>query len=260
MTNSSDAGTKLAAGAKLNNLVVGDSTKLVLGGATSAATATLGDGASLHFDGGSLDVAGSLTLNALSIDLSKYTTDQEIHPLISAGTLSLGEGVNLSSLGGKVGNYTATVAQSGNTITLSLKLEDVTSTDWSLVGKPSYDPANNMLTLNVGADLLDYDFTNNGAIIIPGIDDAMMKDILGLNGLPADGMVGITLVGGDGESVPSTADQMIGFQGKDGVSTYFGENVDGNWVYQVAYIPEPASATLGLAALMMLCARRRRKA
>ena len=214
----------------------------------------------LKLSGGSLDVTGSLTLNALSIDLSKYSTDQEIHTLISAGTLSLGEDVNLSSLGGNVGNYTATVAQSGNTITLSLKLEDVTSTDWSLVGKPSYDPANNMLTLNVGADLLDYDFTNNGAIIIPGIDDAMMKDILGLSGLPADGMVGITLVGGDGESVTAEADQQIGFQGKDGVSTYFGENVDGNWVYQVAYIPEPASATLGLAALMMLCARRRRKA
>lgn len=212
----------------------------------------------LTLSGGTLDVTGTLTLNALSIDLSKYSTDQEIHTLISAGTLSLGEGVNLSSLGGNVGNYTATVAQSGNTITLSLKLEDVTSTDWSLVGTPSYDTASNMLTLNVGADLLNYDFTNNGAIIIPGIDDAMMKDILGLSGLPADGMVGITLVGGDGQSVTATADQQIGFQGKDGI--YYGEQVCSAWQYQVAYIPEPTTATLSLLALAGLAARRRRKA
>ena len=46
-------------------------------------------------------------------------------------------------------------------------------------------------------------------------------------------------------------------------------NLDTRYDYNLAYvggmvslavIPEPASATLGLAALMMLCSRRRRKA
>jgi hypothetical protein len=116
-----------------------------------------------------------------------------------------------------------------------------------------------MLTLTVNADLLGYDFTENGAIIIPGIDGDIMKDILSLTNLPEDGMVGITLQGIDGETLSASADGQIGFLGKDGVSVYYGENVGGAWQYQVNFIPEPTTATLSLLALAGLAARRRRK-
>ena len=40
---------------------------------------------------------------------------------------------------------------------------------------------------------------------------------------------------------------------------YWGEMVGSQLMYNMERIPEPASATLSLAALMMLCARRRRQ-
>ena len=208
----------------------------------------------LTLSGGTLDVTGSLTLNALSLDLSKYSTDQETYTLISAGTLQLGAGVDLATLGGEVNGYTATVSQSDNSVTLSFAEivapgGSITTTVLSQGGF-----ADGMLTLNVDGNL-----TDAAQVFITGISDSIMAEILGLSGLPEDGMVGITLQGAEGGTFTATADEMIGFQGKDG-GIYFGEMVGSNWQYQVAYIPEPASATLGLAALMVLAARRRRKA
>ena len=208
--------------------------------------------------GTTLTAEGSLTIGALNLDLSKYTDMEQTYTLIS--TTGTDAYVTLTqSYTSTVGDYKATVTGSGtSSLTLSFS-EIVTPQDTiTVTGTTGY--ANGMLTLTVNADLMNYDFTNDGAIVIPGISDSIMKDILGLANLPEDGMVGITLQGTDGGTLSAIADQQIGFLGKDGVSVYFGENVGSGWQYQVNYIPEPTTATLSLLALAGLAARRRRKA
>ncbi len=205
--------------------------------------------------GTTLTAAGSLTIGELVLDLSKYTDMAQTYTLVT--TTGEGATVGLSTAySAEYKGYTASVSGSG-TDSLTLSFSEIVAPSGEITttvtGQSGF--ADGMLTLNVAADL-----TDATQVLISGISDSIMAEILGLSGLPENGMVGITLAGADGTTFTAEADQQIGFQGKDGVSTYFGANVDGNWVYQVAYIPEPASATLGLAALMMLCARRRRKA
>lgn len=257
-------------GAGTMNLTANAAQGVTFKKAVTASSTTLGAGTAATFEdaanlgdltlgaGATVTANGSLTLGSLTLDLASYTSDYStVHTLVSTtGTLTFN-----GSLEGyqniTVGEYTATVSQSGNSLLLTYMTQTTPDvTDWSITGVQGYE--NGMLTLNVGADITGYDFSEDGAIIIPGISDALMNDILNIQGLPEDGMVGITLVGTAGE-LTATADQQIGFLGKDGMSVYYGENVDGVWQYQVAYIPEPATTTLSLLALAALAARRRRK-
>ena len=223
-------------------------TTATFNGTSNLGSLTLGDGASIAG-------AGNLTIGELILDLQSYTSDfGQSHTLVSTtGTLSftgdLSQFQNVT-----VGDYTANVEQNGNAITLSFSAPDAPDTSITTTVLSQGGIADGMLTLNVDGNL-----TDAAQVFITGISDSVMAEILGLNGLPENGMVGITLQGAEGGTFTATDDQMIGFQGKDG-GIYFGEMVGSNWQYQVAYIPEPASATLGLAALMMLAARRRRKA
>ena len=204
--------------------------------------------------GTTLTAAGSLTIGELVLDLSKYTDMAQTYTLVT----TTGEGATVgltTAYSTEYNGYTASVSGSG-TDSLTLSFSEIVAPDTSIIttvtGQSGF--ADGMLTLNVAADL-----TDATQVLISGISDSIMADILGLS-LPENGMVGITLAGADGATFTAEADQQIGFQGNDGVSYYFGEQVGSAWQYQVAYIPEPASATLGLAALMMLAARRRRKA
>ena len=151
--------------------------------------------------------------------------------------------------------YTASVSGNGtNSLTLSFAEIVAPGGDITTTVTGQSGIAGDMLTLNVAADL-----TDATQVLISGISDSIMAEILGLSGLPEDGMVSITLAGADDSTFTASADEMIGFQGNDGVSYYFGGQVGSNWQYQVAYIPEPATATLSLLALACLAARRRRK-
>ena len=244
-----------AGGATFTNAVTVNSTSIAAGttatfnGTSDLGSLTLGAGASIAS-------AGNLTIGELILDLQSYTSDfGQSHTLVSTtGTLSFtGDLSQFQHV--TVGNYTANVEQKGNAITLSFSAPDAPGGDITTTVTGQGGIAGDMLTLNVAADL-----TDATQVLISGISGSIMADILGLSGLPEDGMVGITLAGANGTTFTATADQQIGFQGNDGVSYYFGEQVGSAWQYQVAYIPEPASATLGLAALMMLAARRRRKA
>ena len=205
--------------------------------------------------GTTLSVAGSLTIGELVLDLSKYTDMAQTYTLVT--TTGEGATVGLSTAySTEYNGYTASVSGNGtNSLTLSFAEIVAPGGDITTTVTGQGGIADGMLTLNVAADL-----TDATQVFISGISDSIMADILGLSGLPEDGMVGITLAGANGTTFTATDDQQIGFQGNDGVSYYFGEQVGSAWQYQVAYIPEPASATLGLAALMMLAARRRRKA
>lgn len=245
-----------AQGVTFKQAVTTTSTTLGAGtAATFEANANLGDltlGA-----GATVTATGSLTLGSLTLDLASYTTDYTAHTLVST-TGELTFTGDLSSYQNVlVGDYIATISNTNNSLLLTFTARPEEDPAFAVLSQAGY--ADGMLTLTVNADLLGYDFTENGAIIIPGIDGDIMKDILSLTNLPEDGMVGITLQGIDGETLSASADGQIGFLGKDGVSVYYGENVGGAWQYQVNFIPEPTTATLSLLALAGLAARRRRK-
>ena len=226
-------------------------------GALKVNTVSLGAG--LSSENYALTTTGTLTLGSLELNLTDYTTGE--YKLISTAGLTWTEG-NYTTTGLADGLTAQVGFAEGSSSNLVLTIGTASSPEpqpssWSLSGEVAYDPTLNMLTLNLEQDLTSYDFTEDGAIIIPGISDSIMKTILGLTGLPEDGMVGIQLMGADDVAFAATADQMIGFQGKDGV--YWGTNVGSNWQYYVQYIPEPATATLSLLALAGLAARRRRR-
>ena len=236
--------------------------------AVTASSTTLGAGTAASFEananlgnltlgaGATVTATGSLTLGSLTLDLASYTTDYTAHTLVST-TGELTFTGDLSSYQNVlVGDYIATISNTNNSLLLTFTSKPEEDPTFAVLSQAGY--ADGMLTLAVNADLLGYDFTENGAIIIPGIDGDIMKDILSLTSLPEDGMVGITLLGTDGEALSATANGQIGFLGKDGESVYYGENVGGSWQYQVNFIPEPTTAALSLLALAGLAARRRR--
>lgn len=237
--------------------------------AVTASTTTLGAGTAASFEananlgdltlgaGATVTATGSLTLGSLTLDLASYTTDYTAHTLVST-TGELTFTGDLSSYQNVlVGDYIATISNTNNSLLLTFTARPEEDPAFAVLSQAGY--ADGMLTLTVNADLLNYDFTEDGAIIIPGIAGDIMQEIQSLTNLPEDGMVGITLLGTDGETLSATADGQIGFLGKDGMSVYYGENVSGAWLYQVNFIPEPTTATLSLLALAGLAARRRRK-
>lgn len=245
-----------AQGVTFKQAVTTTSTTLGAGtAATFEAAANLGDltlGA-----GATVTATGSLTLGSLTLDLASYTTDYTAHTLVST-TGELTFTGDLSSYQNVlVGDYIATISNTNNSLLLTFTARPEEDPAFAVLSQAGY--ADGMLTLTVNADLLNYDFTEDGAIIIPGIAGDIMQEIQSLTNLPEDGMVGITLLGTDGETLSATADGQIGFLGKDGMSVYYGENVSGAWQYQVNFIPEPTTATLSLLALAGLAARRRRK-
>ena len=194
---------------------------------------------SLSLTGGELEVAGTLTLNALTVDFSKYSTDTLSYTLVSAGTLNLGENVNLSTMTGTVDGYTGKVTQEGNSIVLTFALPD----DGASLLVEGATLTGNVLALTVAGDL-----TGLSSVDLT-LSDAALADIAGLTG-----KVSLTLTGTDGVEYSTIGDSPISVGFYNGA--YMGE---GNGMYRIEYIPEPASATLNLAALMMLSARRRRK-
>ena len=214
----------------------------------------------LTLSGGSLDVSGSLTLNALSVDFSKYSTDTLTHTLVRSSDLTLGEGVDLSQLTFSKGDYTGSVAKVGESLVLSYVLagdtDPITST---VTGVSSF--ADGVLTLNVTVG-------EEGTGKFASAGDFVLVNIL-----TEDIMEGITTAVGsakffeivltDGTTEIKGGDNYnVGFLSENGC--YYGEQVqlgDGNvaWQYSVEQIPEPTTATLSLLALMGLAARRRRK-
>ena len=198
--------------------------------------------------GTTLSTSGSLTIGDLILDLSKYSTEQDSYTLISANGLSFGENVNLSSYQNQnINGFITELVQDGNSLTLNFKLESGPSDSLTSVTVLSASLDGTVLTLNVDADLTDVtslDLT---------LSAAALADIKGLTGEVSLALVDcnsglFTTVETDGATLISN----VSFYG-----SYVGE---GQGMYYVQYIPEPASATLSLAALMMLAARRRRRA
>ena len=227
----------IAAGEVAPTLVVaGGSSGIVLTGDTTFTALT--------FEGGTLTATGeaTLTLNAVSIDLTKYTTEALEYTLVSAGTLNLGANVDLSALGGTVDGYTATVQKSGNSLVLTFALPDAGKS--LLVEDAELDLDARVLALTVDGNL-----TGLSSVDLT-LSDAALQEITGKYG-----DVSLELRADDGTFYTVGDTNVIG-----NVSFYNGAYVgEGNGMYKVEYIPEPATATLSLLALAGLAARRRRK-
>lgn len=232
---------------------------------TVSSNLTIAEGGSLIFGNGTkLTVSGTLTLDATAINFAKDITfsSADAVTLATAGTLAV-TGVDSwkgeYTIGGK--EYTAGLSAVNNV--LSLNFEEVvtpenpsitTTLPTSVTDVLGYEKG--MLTLQVEGLLTE----NTRAVVdILGdpSTDGLMKQVLELVGETK--MVAITLVGTAGGELVADAFDKVVFVNEKGEG-YYGEMVGGQLMYNVDCIPEPASATLSLAALMMLCARRRRRA
>ena len=213
---------------------------------------TLGTGASLTLAGGSLKVNSAFVLSSLTVDYSKYSTD-ETHTLVSGGVDRWAGDVAGSYVLGDSVYSTSISLVDGDTIELTYTREGdssitTTVTGWKLNGTA--------LTLNVDAYLCE-----GMAVNLELLDEKTKNDILAeLAQVEGDPMVSITLQGSNEDGI-ITADKLneVVFVKGDTGQNYWGEMVDGQLMYNVERIPEPTTTTLSLLALCGLAARRRRK-
>ena len=212
---------------------------------------TISADGTLEMAGGKLTVSGSLTLSTLSVDFSKYFDAESLSTtLITAESISNWAGDVAGTYTHAGAEYNTLISQSENTITLSFKQEPAVNDSLTNVTVLGSEFADGMLTLTIDKDITSASLT----VEITGFGDNVLDSILAQTSGDEDGIVGITLVDGKQQEITITGNgENIGFFG-----AYYGEQVGSN-AYQVAYIPEPATATLSLLALCGLAARRRRR-
>ncbi len=234
-------------------------------GATSIGTLNLALG--LSADSAAVTTSGALTLGSISLDLTDY--DVGNYTLVSAtgnGSIIWDDtDENALSYTGLGERLEASVGFGSDNKTLQLTISEMvtpenpsitTTLPTNVTDVLGYE--NGMLTLQV-AGLLTENTMAVVDILGDPSTDALMKKVLGLVGDTKT--VAITLEGTVGGKLVADAFDKVVFVNEKG-DGYYGESVmvGGHVMYNVDRIPEPASATLSLAALMMLCARRRRRA
>ena len=205
----------------------------------------------LTLNSGQLSVTGSLTIGELVLDLSKYDDMAQTYTLVT----TTGEGATVgltTAYSTEYNGYTASVSGSG-TDSLTLSFSEIVAPGGEITttvtGIDSF--TDGVLTLIIDKSITSADLKAN----ITGFGDGVLDSILSMTATDADGIVGITLIDTDeltSDSIVGNGADNLGFYG-----AYYGEGVGAG--YQVAYIPEPATATLSLLALAGLAARRRRK-
>lgn len=251
----------------VNTLSVAANAQLELSTKLTASSLTIEDGGYLVFGNGSkLTVTGTLTLDASAItfadDISFSSADAVT--LATAGTLNV-TGVDSWKGEYTIGDKAYTAGLSAVDNVLSLTFEEVvtpenpsitTTLPTSVTDVLGYEKG--MLTLQVEGLLTENTMAVVDILGDPSTD-ALMAEVLRLVGDTKT--VAITLEGTEGGKLVADAFNKVVFVNEKGEG-YYGESVmvDGHVMYNVDRIPEPASATLSLAALMMLCARRRRRA
>ena len=207
--------------------------------------------AALTLNGGYLDVTNSVTLNAVTVDFSKYFDATKLVgntysvDLVTAGTLSITDWA-----AAQTGTYTADGTEYTTTLDMTDKKLVLTFKGPDDVVDPSNMPLtvdrlsldNGVLTL-----VIDQDLTSLTGDIDLTLSDAALATLAGLPAVE----VSLLLQGTAGSIDSLDYGAAISFYG-----SYVGE---GNGMYKVEYIPEPATATLSLLALAGLAARRRRK-
>ena len=261
-----EAGTAASTGAiSIGSLDLAADTTL-----TTYGNLEVAEGGTIKFGNGStMSVNGSLTLDASAVQLGFNIGDLTYVTNVQLATAT--GGINLTGSWSGAGEYViagekyvAELAAVENVLSLTFdKVQpdspSITTVETKVIGvaENAYDSATKMLTLKVDALL-----TENSKVLVdlmgdPSVDSCMQEVLKQVGDMSA--MVYITLEGTDGSTlVADTLDKVVFVKGTTG-QNYWGEMVGGKLMYNVNRIPEPASATLSLAALMMLCARRRRK-
>ena len=247
-----------------------------LGGATTTASLTLGEDAIIDFAGGTLNVTGSLTLAAADVTVSELSNYFNAETLSATLVTTSGEGSTLTvneaaswtggaySIDGQ--RYTTSLSVENNSLKLNFTLANPETLD-VYVTKDGSVYAGGTLTLvmvDANGNLINTAADNYNVIgLYGGAEWDAIRDLITDGENPVcitlKGAEGFTIVGsGDTNEDPEVGAGNVSFYGK-----YYGEfnaNSGAAGSYNPNYIPEPASATLGLAALMMLATRRRRKA
>ena len=247
-----------------------------LGGITTTASLTLGEGAIIDFAGGTLVGTGSLTLAAADVTVSKLSNYFNAETLSATLVTTSGEGSTLTvneaaswtggaySIDGQ--RYTTSLSVENNSLKLNFTLANLDTLD-VYVKKDGSVYAGGTLTLvmvDANGNLINTAADNYNVIgLYGGAEWDAIRDLITDGENPVcitlQGAEDFTIVGsGDTNEDPEVGAGNVSFYGK-----YYGEaggTVGTAGSYNPNYIPEPASATLGLAALMMLATRRRRKA
>ena len=226
------------------------SVKLAKGGDVTTGSFSLGEGGTLTLAGGTLTVTDSITLSTVTVDFSQYFDASKLVDKTYSTTLVTAGGIT-GWAGDLAGTYTADGTEyttsvdllNGNSIVLTFKgPDDVVDPSNMPLTVDSLSLSGTVLTLNIDKDLRamtgDIDLT---------LSDAALATLAGLPAVE----VSLLLQGTAGTIDSLSYDAAISFYG-----SYVGE---GNGMYKVEYIPEPATATLSLLALAGLAARRRRK-
>lgn len=202
----------------------------------------------LTLNGGTLNVTGSLTLSSDTVTISNLesyfnmATDLSVD-LITAGSITGWTGeASVGTYTSDGTEYTTSVSQKDNKLVLTFAAPaDEVPTSFTV---DSASLTGTVLTLNIDADLTDV------SSVDLKLSEAALADIKDMTGL-----VDLSLVFANG-----TYTSVAGQDNSLTVSFYDGAyKGEANGQYNVAYIPEPTTATLSLLALMGLAARRRRK-
>ena len=222
--------------------------------------------------GAALDVTGSITLNANNIRLADGitfdSTDAVTLVTVTDGTLTVN---NVDTWTGSTyeidgKSYTTSLSVVDNSLKLNFTPDSLDTLD-VYVKKDGSGYTEGTLTLamvDVNGNLIDTAADNYNVIgLYGGAEWDAIRELItdGANpvAITLQGAEGFTIEGsGDTNEDPEVGAGNVSFYGK-----YYGEaggSVGTAGSYNPNYIPEPASATLGLAALMMLATRRRRKA
>ena len=224
----------------------------------------------LTLSGGTLEVTGSLTLTNVAVSnlASYFNADTLSATLATAGTLAFD---NVDTWTGSTyeidgKSYTTSLSVVDNSLKLNFTPDSLDTLDvYVTMQDTGYDEGTLTLAMvDANGNLINTAADNYNVIGLYGDAewDAIRELITdGANpvAITLQGAEGFTIVGnGDLNPDPEVGAGNVSFYGK-----YYGEynaNSVAAGSYNPNYIPEPASATLGLAALMMLATRRRRKA
>ncbi len=197
--------------------------------------------------GAALDVTGSITLDATKIKLAEGITFDSAEAVtlltVTDGSLTVNNVGSWTgstySIGGK--EYTTSLNATDSLLQLIFNTQETGSL---MVDSASL--AGSVLTLNIDANLTDV------SSVDLMLSEAALADIKGMSGL-----VSLSLVATNGTFTTVETD---GATLINNVTFYNGAYAgEGAGMYQIAYIPEPTTATLSLLALAGLAARRRRK-
>ncbi|MBQ8376999.1 MAG: hypothetical protein IJX33_08130 [Akkermansia sp.] len=224
----------------------------------------------LTLSGGTLEVTGSLTLTNVAVSnlASYFNADTLSATLATAGSLTFD---NVDTWTGSTyeidgKSYTTSLSVVDNSLKLNFTPDSLDTLDVYVKKDDSVYTGGTLTLAMVDAqgNAINTKADNYNVIGLYGgaeWDDIRKLITDGANpiAITLQGADDFTIVGsGDTNEDPEVGAGNVSFYGK-----YYGEaggTVGTAGSYNPNYIPEPASATLGLAALMMLATRRRRKA